>query len=303
MPSFNYRASTFCCLFLIASLCYGSDLKITRRVTTDAHSESSTEYSSGTRSRSESRDYRMYPLWSGGPSAPFFGHRVATIYQCDAKRVLELDLDAREYTSHESDEQGQLVYARPRSISNVPSGGTLTINVTDVDTGEKRVMFGYPAEHIVRTEKRVPSPQAVSREEESERDGWYIDIQAPRGCPTWEPFPGSGAIVFRAVSGGVERVDKIEVHHTGANEGGFPVKLTITSGRDADSPSMVNARPRPYRMEVTELSTAPIDPALFDVPRGFTQVTDLRTLPPSPPSSGFQRIMAWVKQRISEGFR
>jgi hypothetical protein len=66
---------------------------------------------------------------------------------------------------------------------------------------------------------------------------------------------------------------------------------------------MVNARPRPYRMEVTELSTAPIDPALFDVPRGFTQVTELRTLPPSPPSSGFQRIMAWVKQRISEGFR
>jgi hypothetical protein len=307
MPVFLFidRVGVLCCLSLIASFCYGSDLKITQRVITDVSSQTRTQYISGPRSRTESRDVRTFPLWNGGPLVPFWGHRVVTIYQCDARHLLELDLDSREYTSQEINEQGQPVSALPISLSNEPSGGTLTINVDDMATGENKIMFGYAARHIIRTEKHVPGPRAVSQAQEIKRDGWYVDFQPPEGCPKFKRSPPEAVSVATLFGGsnGVVKIDKIEVHHTGAKEGQFPLELTITSPGVPRAHSLFSFRSHTYKMEVTEFSTAPLDPALFALPEGFTQVTALRTEPPTPPSPGFQRVVAWVKQSVSERFR
>ena len=151
-------AVALCCI-LVAPLCFASDLKITERsATRGIPARTSTTYISGRRTRIESRSVSGFQAWSGGPTVFSYGHRTATIYQCDARRLIFLDLDAHEYMSVEIDEQGRPANPRPMGtpMPLQPSGATLTVNIEDIDTGERKVMFGYTARHIIRTERRVP---------------------------------------------------------------------------------------------------------------------------------------------------
>jgi hypothetical protein len=234
-----------------------------------------------------------------------YGHRVATIYQCDTMRAITLDLDSREYISYEIDDKGRPVRSQPGAvpmppIRPEPSGATLNVYLDDVDTGERKTMFGYTARHSIRTERHVPDPGAVSQPQEVKHDGWYIDLDVLDGCPPGR-FARSQGVKFGLVTlgsaGSVTKMDKIEMHHTGVQEAGFPVELTTSSPermvRNFKIPGSTS------KSEVTELSTAPLDPALFELPAGFKQVTQLADLPPRPPSSVLLRIWAWVRQTIS----
>jgi hypothetical protein len=268
----------------VASLAFASDLKITECSTIrGGPTRTSTTYLQGPRARIETRPVTGYQAWRRGPMVFSYGHRTATIYQCDARRLIVLDLDSHEYTSIEIDEQGRP--ARPRLMGTPmplqPSGATLTINIEDIDTGERKVMFGYTARHIVRTERRVPGPGAMSLAQESKRDGWYIDLDMPEGCPPRNKRAEAFALMTSGTDG---RIDKIEVHHTGVMEIGYPLEVT-------DPPFS--------KREVTELSTAPLDPALFEVPSAFRQVAKLTTEPPQPPSSKLLRMWDWMWQSIS----
>jgi len=267
----------------IASMTYGSDLKITERsATRGIPARTSTTYISGRRTRIENRSVSGFQAWSGGPTVFSYGHRTATIYQSDARRLIFLDLDAHEYMSVEIDEQGRPANPRPMGtpMPLQPSGATLTVNIEDIDTGERKVMFGYTARHIIRTERRVPGPGAISLAQETERDGWYIDLDMPEGCPA----RNKRAEAFVLVSGSRDgRMDKIEVHHTGVTEIGYPLEVT--------DPTFSKA-------EVIELSTAPLDPALFELPAGFKQVPNLTAQSPQPPTSQVLRIWAWMWQSI-----
>jgi hypothetical protein len=270
---------------IVAPLSFASDLKITERSTTrGAPERTRATYISGRRTRFEFQSSSGFQAWNGGPTVFSYGHRTATIYQCDARRLLTLDLDSHEYTSIEIDEQGRPAGPRPMGtpMPLQPSGGTLTVNIEDIDTGERKVMFGYTARHIVRTERRVPGLGAISLAQESKRDGWYIDLDLPEGCPPRLRNKRAGA--FTLLTGSMNgRIDKIEVHHTGVTEVGYPLEVT-------DSPLS--------KTEVTGLSTAPLDPALFELLPGFRQVSALSDRPPLPPISKFLRVWAWVWQSI-----
>jgi hypothetical protein len=226
MSHFTSHVVLFC--LLVAPLCFASDLKITERSTTRGFpARTRTTYISGRRTRTETdtRPYSGFQSWNGGPTVFSYGHRTATIYQCDARRLMFLDLDSQEYTSVEIDEPGRPTNLRPMGtpmpIPVQPSGATLTINFEDIDTGERKAKFGYTARHIIRTEKRVPSPGAISLAQETKSDGWYIDLNMPEGCP---PRLGSKRSAFVLVSGGLNgKMDKIEIHHTGVTEVGYPV--------------------------------------------------------------------------------
>jgi len=161
-----------------------------------------------------------------------------------------------------------------------PSGATLTVNIEDIDTGERKLMFGYTARHIIRTERRVPGPGAISLARETKRDGWYVDLNMPEGCPP--RLTNKRAEAFVLVSGGKDgKMDKIEVHHTGVTQIGYPLEV---------------ADPTFFKTEVIELSSAPLDPALFEVPSGFRQVPKLADQAPQPPTSKILRIWAWMWQ-------
>jgi len=270
---------------LIAPLSFASDLKITERsATRGAPTRISTTYIAGRRTRIESRSVSGFQAWSSGPTVFSYGHRTATIYQCDARRLILSDLDAHEYTSIEIDEQGRPASPRPMGtpMPLQPSGATLTINIEDIDTGERKVMFGHTARHIVRTERRVPSPGAISLAQETKRDSWYVDLNMPEGCPP--RLSNKRAEAFVVVSGGMDgRMDKIEVHHTGVTEVGYQLEVS-------DPPFS--------KREVIELSAAPLDSALFELPTGFKQVPNLTAQSPQPPTSQVLRIWAWVWQSV-----
>jgi hypothetical protein len=289
MFHFTSHVVLFC--LLVAPLCRASDLKITVRSTTRGFpARTSTTYISGRRTRTETkpRPYSGFQAWNGGPTVFSYGHRNATIYQCDTRWLMFLDLDSQEYTSVEIDEQGRPTNPRPMGtpMPMQPSGATLTINIEDIDTGERKVMFGYTARHIIRTEKRLPSPGSISLAQETRRDGWYIDLNRPEGCPPRLQNTRSEAFVL--VSGGLNgKMDKIEVHHTGVTELGYPVEVSDSSFS---------------KTELIELSTTPLDPALFEVQPGFKQVAMLTVNPPQPPSSKLLRVWAWVWQSIRGKF-
>ena len=136
-------AVALCCT-LIASVAFGSDLKITERSTTrGSPATTSTTYISSRRTRFENRISIGFRAWNGGPTVFSYGHRTATIYQCDARRLISLDLDSHEYTSVEIDEQGRPATPRPigAPMPMQPSGATLIVNIEDVDTGERKVML------------------------------------------------------------------------------------------------------------------------------------------------------------------
>jgi hypothetical protein len=124
--------------------------------------------------RHEARPVNGYQVWSGGPWVSLYGHRFATILQWDRKQAIGMDLDAKEYTTYGIDDLGRPLrnQTAPVPISPVktePWGATLQVYVDDVDTGERKTMFGYTARHIIRTERRVPGSGAVSQAQEIKR--------------------------------------------------------------------------------------------------------------------------------------
>src|SRR5215475_10655792 len=137
-----------------------SGVKIVTRQITGGFTDTRTEYLAADRLRNEWHSQMRDRV---GPS-------MATIVlRGDHERIFVLDMDAHEYTSYETDSRG----IKPQPT--VDSGGTLKIWIENIDTGERKEIFGHMARHIITREKRVAGPRACSKPSETETDGWYID--------------------------------------------------------------------------------------------------------------------------------
>src|SRR5437868_13383487 len=104
-------------LFLATSLT-AADLKITTQYSYSAGTRGApkTVWYSGSRTRLE---WQNGQNWSNKPkdtSMWTYGSHMAAIYQCDQHRAVEMNLDDREYTSHELDENGVPVDYKPPRI-------------------------------------------------------------------------------------------------------------------------------------------------------------------------------------------
>jgi len=298
-----YTAVVFgCALYAAAQTSQPSDLTIVTRTTVGQFSFTRTEYIKGSRSRIESIDSSERPAWNGGPTIRIFGHPRAMIFQCDQHELLELDLLTHEYTTTEINEQGMPArHASP--IATQPSGGALTVTVETTDTGERKEFFGYAARHFITKQTSVPGPGAVSLGSQSEQDGWYIDLDANAGCGHHTTTVAGGGVLMATstLSVGVPVIDKVERNFVGVPVAGFPVEVTRRSLPDGrgDVPSRLSV----FKSDVTELSTAPLDPALFDVPKGFTKVDRLNYQ--ASPSLSSQAQVWWymIKQNFPTIFR
>jgi hypothetical protein len=267
-------------------------VKIVTRQVTGGFTDTRTEYLTADRLRNE---------WQMGDGQ---GALMASIVQRgEHNRVFVLDLQAHEYMSYETDSRGSALGANGRPMPL--SGGTLQILIENVDTGERKEIFGHVARHVITRERRIAGPGACSHGSESETDGWYID---PAIMPEWRQPRRSaqGVVVAAVMSAGNDncfnKMDKIEVHRSGA-EPGFPVKLTTTLKSDLPRP---DGTPRSivstWGSEVVELREGPLDASLFEVPADFHQVARLRTWVASTPQrqlSGWE----WFKEKVQEIFR
>src|ERR1700687_2089621 len=154
---FHFTSHVILCCLFVAPLSFAGNLKITQRTTTPGFQTTRTTYVQRLRTREESQLLSRYQAWRGGPWVSHYGRRFAGIYQCDTKRAILMDTDAHEYMIGELDDRGRIALTAAASMPSLPlpepSGGVLSVYLNDVDTGERKNVFGYTARHVVRTEK------------------------------------------------------------------------------------------------------------------------------------------------------
>ncbi|HEY2913041.1 MAG TPA: hypothetical protein VGK21_06755 [Candidatus Angelobacter sp.] len=242
------------------------DLKITTRQTFNGNEFTTTIYYSGENSRSEMQ------IFSGNVK----GHRRAIIRQKGAEsiQVYDLDLDAHEYVSYQTNLLG--VTPGAKSIALKPSGKIYVINTDVVDTDERKEMFGHTARHLITKEKRTGGPEnCYGGKTETEIDGWYIDYDVMPASQ--RPKTGVSAHLVSHVGGmgSSHCSDKIETHRTGPQTG-FPLKEMITLTGETTLPdNSASSYKSVSQIEVVEFAESPLDPALFKVPADFRKVDHL----------------------------
>jgi hypothetical protein len=260
-------------VLLCVSASAHADLKVTRKAGAGGYSGQSTVYVKGARERTEM------------PT-------ITSIRQCDLKRTIQINERARKYAIVPDSEVGAAAAGSPASAApqgpkTTRRGAVVTYTVNINDTGERKQMFGYTARHIKSTTVMDAPAEACSPGHmEMESDGWYIDFAAGGpSCDVDRPTPPPSR------SARPDCADQIRHRTTGSGRLGFPVMVTTKfkmggaqGGDDTDAEvtaAMSNAMTS--TIEVTEISTVTLDPALFDVPAGYTQAAGVEELYSSPP--------------------
>jgi hypothetical protein len=208
------------------------------------------------------------------------GSERATILIAN-QAVYELDLKSRQYVEHNLVDRAVARQPKPvstgkselsRNVAQPPypvsagklesSGKTVDVYYEAVNTGEKREFFGKTAEHLILRERWVPEPGACEEPKTRERGGWYV--LNPETKPSLGHF-----VTGLVVRAGKPCFDRHVFH------GRFPqIALTVEETEG------------PMKTEITELSEAPLNPSVFEVPSGFTRVDAL----PEPPVSWEQQL-------------
>ena len=184
----------------------------------------------------------------------------ATIMQCDQRRSVQLNPDAKLYSlSVLEDWAAKLKRGRP-----VPEGQGADVTTTfdAVDTGQRRPAGHYVARRVRTTVTVEPSPGANTPPSIRETDGWYIDLPG-LGCTD---AATTAYLTGELVEPGGLR-DRHHYKTKGAASRGYAIeettRFTQTGGMDVD------------RVELIELSEHPLDLSLFDIPRDYRPALQL----------------------------
>ena len=257
------RITAPCVLMLCLATFARGDLKVKQKTTTGGQTFESTVMIKGQRERREST--------FGGAGS---GTSQVSLLQCDLRRSLIINEQTRRYLVSPLDggdaADGAAASSTPTPAAADPArrGGTIVHTTIITDTGERREMFGLTARHIKTKTTFEPSPDACDQDRlHQETDGWYTDFEYGLACAT------TGAAMrppSMGPRGGCQ--DRVVSKQVGAGRLGFPLAVTTTTyGADGQVQSTLS-------VEVLELSRAPLDAALFDVPAGYTPAQNTQEL-------------------------
>src|SRR5437764_937587 len=239
-----------------------ADLKVTRKVGSGSYGGQSTVYIKGARKSTEN------------PGR-------TTIQQCDLKRTIQINDRTKKYIiipdETEAAQSAATTAPAPQGPRQRRRGAIGTQTETIVDTGERKQMFAYTARHVRTTTVMDAPPEACNPVHlETESDGWYIDLAAGFSCDASRPAapPMRGARP--------DCVDQVRFKRTGTGRLGFPVMVTTKfktggEGDDAEAAAMTGGG-MTNTIEVTDTSTVTLDPALFDIPAGYTEAASMQEL-------------------------
>src|SRR5947208_3389329 len=130
------------------------DFKITIKQSMSGQEMTSTTMIKGLRERSE----------MSMPGMPA-GMGMTTITECDLKRTIKINDNARKYMIEAMDTgEGEAPPTSAGPVSGGPSrrGGVVTVTTNTVDTGERKDMFGFTARHMRQTMIMESSPDACN---------------------------------------------------------------------------------------------------------------------------------------------
>jgi hypothetical protein len=272
------RVAILIVLFLVSIPALVADSKVKTKMTAQGYTFESTAYIKGQRFRNES-------------SMQIMGASLATIRQCDLKRSIEVNDKNKTYYIIPDREPGPATASKPEPSpspepeSNEPvrHGGTVTITADVKDTGERKQMFGHTARHVIATMSTETTPDACNPgKSQFQIDGWYIDFNpGQESCVKPEQqvldvikpnFSMPSGPVRGRTNGGCEDDYKFQGSGLASFQKlGFAVQTIMTmTGSDGKTAT--------FTREAEEVSSAPLDPALFDIPAGYKQVNSMAAL-------------------------
>jgi hypothetical protein len=245
-----------------------ADLKVSRKTGAGGYGGDSTVYIKGRRQRTENPG-------------------MTTIEQCDLKRTIQINDRTHKYlivpdeTGDAQAEASATPAAAPQGARQTRRGAIVTTTESIVDTGERKQMFGYTARHIKSAMVRDAPPESCDPGHmEVESDGWYIDLAAGGlSCDT----DRHATPPMRPTR--PDCMDQVRYKRTGTGKLGFPVSVTTkikTGGGDAETSGggMTNT------LEISDISTVTLDPSLFEIPAGYTEVASAQELYGMPSGMG-----------------
>ena len=284
------------------------DLKVTVRERSVGRKET-VIYIQTDRKRTEENERWAQSLWLRGPSVYIDSPHIVTITRCDLGQSFDLNLDDREYTSMPSPrmpskEEMQARAAKLLKPAALPQPNLL-IETTTVDSGERKQLFGYTARHVITTRKQIPLEGSRQEPTETVTDGWYIDLDTSVSCDPQRQSGGAVGFLLIGGTGGeipiptIKNIGKPEPGFALATKTTFRSAYTLPDGSKHESNSIDET-------QVKELSARPVAAALFEVPPGFRQVSQIRRTPSVPLwVRWFARgYVCWVrfKQALSRHF-
>lgn len=233
-----------------------SDLKLRTQMKMEGGlSFETTQYIKGARQRTESNN-----------GMPFI-----SILQCDLSRYVQLNPQAKTYMINPLGAGGQSTTGAvgtpsTKSEGEEKRGGNVIYRTRHTDTGERQQIFGFTARHIKSSMSKEASPDACDQSKmRLEQDGWYIDFNYGIDCQT------ASAQMSPNVYGQQSCRDNVRHINEGVARLGYPVKLTMTTYDQNDKPTVMI-------QEVLELSRETLDPALFEIPDGYTEAQNYQQL-------------------------
>jgi hypothetical protein len=220
---------------------------------------------------------------------------VVTLEQCDLKRSVMLNIEAKRYrvqpypepkpaaapaAAEALDPQAAQMAAMMAQgqQQQKPRGGVVTFTTTLADTLERQTMFGLEARRIKTTVIKQSSQSACDKLPlKIEMDAWYVDLPQQTSCSRpAETAPQPGAADPNACT------DTIETRAVGDVKLGFPIKMTTTTTTGEGNKSEAATASQ----EVTALEITRMDRALFEVPSGFTEAASAAEIVPAIATGG-----------------
>jgi hypothetical protein len=131
----------------------------------------------------------------------------------------------------------------------------VTITIDSVDTGERRQFGPYTARHVKVKTTFEPGPGASIPASLEQTDGWYIDL--PGFACAEHPYSG---FAFLSGSSGNRR-DRLQVNWLGKAPRGYAIEETSVKTGSTDTTVS--------KIELLEISEAPLNPSLFELPKGY----------------------------------
>ena len=226
-----------------------ADMKARNKMTTSGMAMESTVYVKGGRQRTET-SAGMMP-----------GMQMINLHQCDLKRIVQININTCAY--YIAPTVSETAPAAPVASGSRP-GGRVTVISNVTDTGERQQMFGHTARHLKIRMTMEASPSSCARANtRMESDGWYIDVAPALDCAV-------KAVPTRPSRGSSDCQDDYTIKTTGSGRPGFPVRVTTSIDVAGHAVTM--------SQETVELTSASLDPALFEIPAGYREVHSMGEL-------------------------
>lgn len=258
-----------------------ADYKITQRTTMEGVSFELTTWAKGVRER---REQKMSMAGMEGMDMSMMEGmmpNLTTISQCDLKQDVSLNdkkklffIDYYDWSTVPAEK------LQRRPTQKVVIKGTMTVSSTVTDSGKRQQMFGLTARWLkaVRTMESSADSCDGASNMRIEEEGWFVDLTLNRDtCQV--PLPQGSP------SGGCR--PKMIVRSM--QYPGFFLEGTTTMYQDGKKTMTT-------KLETTALSKAPLDQALFEIPKDYTEADSLTELT----KAGMGRDTTAITQVVGE---